>query len=82
MLRRLKLNGAEIEDLVDIYIKQVRCTLELAVPVWSPSLTKGQSAQIERVQKSACAVIQGCLVHTQFKNISGQEKRSVSEIWH
>ena len=42
MLRRLKLNGAEIEDLVDIYVKQVRCTLELAVPVWSPSLTKGR----------------------------------------
>ena len=67
MLRRLKLNGAEIEDLVDIYIKQVRCTLELAVPVWSPSLTKGQSAQIERVQKSACAVILGG-VHENYKD--------------
>ena len=59
MLRRLKANGAGIIDLVDVYSKQVRCVLELAVAVWSPGLTVGQAAQIERVQKSACAVILG-----------------------
>ena len=48
-LRRLKANGAGIIDLVDVYSKQVRCVLELAVAVWSPGLTVGQVAQIERV---------------------------------
>ena len=49
MLRRLKANGAGIIDLVDVYSKQIRCVLELAVAVWSPGLAVGQ-AQIERVQ--------------------------------
>ena len=59
MLRRLKTNGADVEDLVDVYTKQVRCVLELAVSVWTAGLTSTQKAQIERVQKTACAVILG-----------------------
>ena len=59
MLRRLKANGAEVEDLVDVYTKQVRCVLELAVAAWTAGLTCAQVAQIERVQKTACAVILG-----------------------
>ena len=57
IFRRLRAKGASIEDLVDVYTKQVRCILELAVAAWAPGLTMGQVAQIERVQKSACAVI-------------------------
>ena len=78
MLRRLKANGAGIIDLVDVYSKQVRCVLELAVAVWSPGLTVGQAAQIERVQKSACAVILGEQVD--YKNaLSKLNLKSLSE---
>ena len=59
MLRRLKAHGATTSELVDVYAKQVRCVLELAVAVWSPGITAGQVTQIERVQKTACAVILG-----------------------
>ena len=51
MLRRLKSLGASMEELVDVYIKQVRSVLELAVPVWEPGLTKSEKGQLERVQK-------------------------------
>ena len=59
MIRRLKLLGATNDELVDVYNKQVRSVLEMAVAVWSPALTLCQVAQIERVQKTACAVILG-----------------------
>ena len=51
--------GATPEELTDVYTKLVRCVLELAVSVWSPGITAGQVAQIERVQKTACAVMLG-----------------------
>ena len=53
MLRRLKYNGAAITDLLDVYIKQVRCTLEFAVSVWTAAITAALVAQIERVQITA-----------------------------
>ena len=59
MIRRLKLLGASTKELVDVYAKQVRSILEQAVPVWSPSLTISHVAQIERVQKTFCAVVLG-----------------------
>ena len=59
MLRNLKKLGASIPDLLDVYIKQCRSVLELAVPAWSPGLTVGDSNKIERVQKSAFAIILG-----------------------
>ena len=39
--------------MLDVYCKQIRCVLELAVVVWTPGLTKAESYQIERVQKCA-----------------------------
>ena len=42
-----------------MYIKQVRCILELAVPVWHSSLTSEENLLIERVQKSALRIIYG-----------------------
>ena len=63
MLRRLKPLGANQEELIDVYITQIRCLLEFAVAVWNSGLTKGQVSQIERVQKCALAVIllQSCI---------------------
>ena len=51
-IQRLVKNGATLEDLVDIYNKQVRSVLEFGVPVWNSSLTKEQVKDLERVQKS------------------------------
>jgi hypothetical protein len=59
MLRRLKKLGANGEELLDVYIKQVRSVLELAVPVWHPSLTFLERSNIERVQKAAFYILIG-----------------------
>ena len=39
ILRRLKNLGAGPDELIDLYIKQICCLLELAAPVWHGSLT-------------------------------------------
>ena len=57
MLRRLKNLGAKEEELLDVYTKQIRSVLEMAVPVWEPGLTKKEKKQLERVQKSAFSII-------------------------
>jgi hypothetical protein len=59
MLRRLKLGEANTEELLDVYQKQVRSMMELAVPAWEPNLTVAESMQIERVQKAAFSIILG-----------------------
>ena len=58
-LKRLKQLGAKPSDLMDVYIKQIRCLLEFAVTVWHPSLTNEDRLKIERVQKAALYVIMG-----------------------
>ena len=45
--------------LADVYFKQIRCVLELAVAVWTPGLTIAQINQIERVQKCTLHMILG-----------------------
>ena len=59
ILRRLKGLGANQNELIDVYQKQVRPVLELAVPVWQSGITKSEKNQIERVQKCALYVILG-----------------------
>ena len=59
MLRRLKMLGATESELLDVYEKQVRSVLELAVPAWQSALTQTESNQIERVQKTAFYIILG-----------------------
>ena len=39
MIKRLIRQGANLEDLTDIYVKQVRSILEFGVPVWNSGLT-------------------------------------------
>ena len=43
--------------ILDVYIKEIRSVLELAVPAWHSSLTLKQSADIERVQRVALYII-------------------------
>ena len=59
IVRRLKFLGATELDLVDIYIKQVRCQLELAVPAWHGAITLAEQNDIERVQRSVAYIILG-----------------------
>ena len=59
ILRRLKYLGAKDSDLVDVYIKQIRSLMELAVPVWHSGITKAEQIEIERIQKSAAHIILG-----------------------
>ena len=59
ILRRLKFLGAQQMDLVDIYSKQIRSVLELAVPAWHEGLMLAEQIDIERIQKYAAHIILG-----------------------
>ena len=59
MIRRLKNLGANSEELVDCYTKQARSVLEYCAVVWHAGLSAVNRLDIERVQKTACAIILG-----------------------
>ena len=59
ILRRLKGLGADQSKLIDVYMKQVRSVVELAVPAWHPGLTISETVDIERVQRAALHIIMG-----------------------
>ena len=59
VLRRLKALGASQSRLLDVYCKQVRSVMELAVPAWHPGLTVSDALDIERVQKASLQIILG-----------------------
>ena len=59
MLRRLKTLGADTADLVDVYVKQIRCVLELAVPAWQGAITQAEKLNLEGVQKCALYIVLG-----------------------
>ena len=52
-LRRMKLLDVEPLLILDVYEKEIRSVLELAVPAWHSGLTLRQSSDIERVQRIA-----------------------------
>ena len=56
-LRRMKSLDIESYVIVDVYLKEIRPVLELAVPAWHSGLTQRQSADIERVQRVAVTII-------------------------
>ena len=59
ILRRLKYLGAKEIDLVDIYTKQIRSIVELAVPAWHGAITIAEQIDLERIQKCAAHIILG-----------------------
>ena len=67
VMRRLKELGANQQELIDIYIKQVRSLLELAVPAWQGAITQTERDEIERVQKAAFHIALGDS-YTSYKN--------------
>ena len=57
ILRRMLKYGLDDAHLFDVYVKEIRSILELAVPVWHSGLTNQQTADIERIQKMAFRII-------------------------
>ena len=51
--------GASINDLNDLYHKQICSILEYAAPVWHSSLTGEDRLRLERVKKSALHIMLG-----------------------
>ena len=59
LLRRMLKLGLDVATMFDVYTKEVRSILELAVPVWHSGLTKLQTMDIERIQKISFKLILG-----------------------
>ena len=57
ILRRMKVLDIEPLVMLEIYEKEIRSILELAVPAWHSGITIKQSDDIERVQKTAVNII-------------------------
>jgi len=58
-LKQLKRSGLSIDDLTLFYQTVIRPVLEYACPAWHTCLNKGQSNQIETIQKRALYLIHG-----------------------
>ena len=59
LLRKVASFGTPSEDLVNIYVLFIRSLLEQSAVVWHSSLTKENTDDLERIQKSALKVILG-----------------------
>ena len=59
IIKRLKQAGGNLEDMSDVYIKQIRSVLEFGTPVWNSGLTKEEIYDIERIQKSFLHIVLG-----------------------
>ena len=59
MLTKLKYVGVSTEDLLDIYILNIRSVTEYCSVAFHSSLSQADSAKIERVQKKCLKVILG-----------------------
>ena len=67
ILRRLKQLGASTHALVDVYIRQVRCVLELAAPAWQGGISQAEKLDLQSVLKCAAHIILGN-VYTSYSN--------------
>ena len=65
-------------QLFDVYTKEVRSILEMAVPVWHGGLTQKQSKEIERVQKVAFRII----LTNKYRNYENALKSLDAETLH
>ena len=78
----------DVLTMYDVYTKEVRSILELAVPVWHSGLTKTQSKDIERIQRISFQIILGPKYNSYTQdlpiplcpNTSRKESQAVSEI--
>jgi hypothetical protein len=56
-LRRMKVLDVDPTVILDVYLKEIRAVLELAVPAWHSGLTQRQSTDIKRAQQVALQII-------------------------
>ena len=59
MIKRMKEAGCTIEDMREVYIKQMRSLTEIGCPSWNGALTKMDIAKIENIHKTALHIIPG-----------------------
>ena len=59
LLRRLQPLGLSVQELFDVYSKEIRSILEFAVPVWHSGISKKEASEIEAIQKLAFRIILG-----------------------
>ena len=77
----LKMN-LDIYQLFDVYTKEIRSILEMAVPVWHSALTNKQTADIESIQKVAMQInlqenyISYAFACTKFASQTLEERRT------
>ena len=57
LLRNLKKFGASEEQIFEVYLQQIRSVSEMVCPVWNSGLTQHEVRSLERVQRTAVAVI-------------------------
>ena len=78
VIRRLKKLGADNEDLLEVYSKQIRSILEYAVPVWNSSLTGADISKLERIQKTVLHIVlgQAYTSYSQALKVTGTKKLS------
>ena len=80
LLRNLKKYGAEEHHMLETYIQQIRSIVEMSCPVWNGAITQVEASSLERVQRTALAIIRGD-THTTYEealghfNISTLQKR-------
>ena len=82
LLRRVASFGVSVEDRKTIYFLFIRSLLEQSATVWHSSLTEENSADLERVQKSAVKIILGekyvgykkSLLKLDMENLSDRSK--------
>ena len=66
IIRNLKKYGANDQVLLEAYGHQIRTITEMACPVWNGALTQQEVRAIERIQRTALAIIRG-ENHTSYK---------------
>ena len=57
ILRRMLKLDLDIYQMFDVYTKEIRSILEMAVPVWHSGLTNQQTDDIESIQRVAMRII-------------------------
>ena len=62
LLRRLKNLGAK-QDQLEVYEKQVRCIVELAVPAWQGSITISEKTGLRKNSEKCLPYHIGGLIH-------------------
>ena len=72
MLRRIKEVGGNRQDLLDVYLTQIRCKVEQGCAAWNGALTKEDSKKIESEIKM--------IILTKISNHTGKYNYNVDKI--